>query len=704
MKKSPITFKVGTRSSNLAIKQSRDALNEIEKLLDGVCFQLKKYQTSGDKIKDVDLRTTPDDFFVSEINQEIITKEIDFGIHSAKDLPEKLPNEIDWFWLPWKETENDVLVLPENKSLSDLPDNLIIGISSERRSAYCSAFFPSAIQKTIRGNIEERIRQLDDGHYDLIILAAAGLNRLGLGGRVHKIIPIDELQPPAGQGYLAITFRNDNKKLRKIRSLFTPSVIFAGAGVGSKELCTSATIDAIRNCEICLYDSLMDHKLLNELSPDAEAIDVGKRCGAHSKQQYITTNLLCERVRRGKKVVRLKGGDPGIFGRLSEETDALEKLNISYRVIPGISAMQAATTGTGMLLTRRDISRGFVALTPRAAAGKIASCNLKEKGKLPIIYYMSIKAMDHITQELLNDGYSKETPCAIIYNAGGYDEEVIKTSLKKLPALGNNYCSTKPGLIIIGEIVSYSYDTSLGALEGKKVLLTCSETLQKKAQYFVHTYGGKPISFPLIDLKYRVDFEYDITKYTWIAVSSPSSARALMDYVINKRIDYRKIPLIMTCGKETSAEFLKYGIIVDLEPEKDFSATSLENIAKSTLITNDKVLRIRSDKAGPQLANNLKRTKASITDAIIYENHSVDHKELPEFDIVFFSSSSAVQNYIKRWGKESLKEKTTLVIGKPTANALISVGLQPNIIAKEATVKGAIDSLAINLVMESLRE
>ena len=220
----------------------------------------------------------------------------------------------------------------------------------------------------------------------------------------------------------------------------------------------------------------------------------------------------------------------------------------------------------------------------------------------------------------------------------------------------------------------------------------------------MHTYGGKPISFPLIDLKYRVDFEYDITKYTWIAVSSPSSARALMDYVINKRIDYRKIPLIMTCGKETSAEFLKYGIIVDLEPEKDFSATSLENIAKSTLITNDKVLRIRSDKAGPQLANNLKRTKASITDAIIYENHSVDHKELPEFDIVFFSSSSAVQNYIKRWGKESLKEKTTLVIGKPTANALISVGLQPNIIAKEATVKGAIDSLAINLVMESLRE
>ena len=116
----------------------------------------------------------------------------------------------------------------------------------------------------------------------------------------------------------------------------------------------------------------------------------------------------------------------------------------------------------------------------------------------------------------------------------------------------------------------------------------------------------------------------------------------------------------------------------------------------------DKVLRIRSDKAGKMLANKLSKTKAKITDAIIYENHSVNHDELPEYDIVFFSSSSAVTNYIEKWKKDSLKDKIILVIGKPTAKALTDFGIKPDIIANEATVQGAIDSLACNLVSKSL--
>ena len=159
---------------------------------------------------------------------------------------------------------------------------------------------------------------------------------------------------------------------------------------------------------------------------------------------------------------------------------------------------------------------------------------------------MSLRAMEYITEELLRDDYNDNTPCAVIYNAGGSDEEIIRVSLKNLSQLGKNHCTTKPGLIIVGDVVTFSYNTTNGALEGKKVLLTCSETLQNKAQNFVYQYGGKPISFPLIDLKYRSDFEYNITDYNWIAVSSPSSAKALMAYVKNKKIDYRKIPSIMT--------------------------------------------------------------------------------------------------------------------------------------------------------------
>ena len=183
-------------------------------------------------------------------------------------------------------------------------------------------------------------------------MAAAALNRLKLHSRIHQFIPLEQLSVPEGQGYLAITFRKGDTRFQTLRTLYTPAVTIAGAGVGHRDLCTIATIRALQRCDLCLYDSLMDQRLLDHLPPHAEAIDVGKRCGAHTKEQHEITHLLCEYARRSHRIVRLKGGDPGIFGRLAEETEALEALALPYHVIPGISALQAATTSTGMLLTR----------------------------------------------------------------------------------------------------------------------------------------------------------------------------------------------------------------------------------------------------------------------------------------------------------------------------------------------------------------
>ena len=702
MKKSLITFKAGTRSSKLALIQAKTSLDKIAKTIDGISFELIKVNTTGDDDQKLDLKESPENFFTEQLDKALVNRTIDCAIHSAKDLPNNYNEEIDFFWLPWNEQTNDVIVLPKKTTLEQLPKHPIAGISSERREKYCKEFFPTAIRKKIRGNIDYRLKQLDNGEYDFIILAAAGLNRLNISDRISQIIPLSQLKPPDGQGFIALTFRKGDERFYRIRSLFTPSVTFAGAGVGDKNLCTKATIDALRDCEICLYDSLMDHKLLEELPSTAEVIDVGKRCGAHSKQQQVITDLLCERARRGKKVVRLKGGDPGIFGRLTEETTALEELQIAYRVIPGISALQAATTGTGMLLTRRDVSRGFVALTPRAAAGKLAPCDANEKSTLPIVYYMSIKAMDHITKELLNDGYPKNTPVAVIYNAGGLDQEIFRTELSDLPKLGKNYCSSNPGLIIIGNVTSYEYNEKLGALKGNKILLTCSETLQSKACNEVYRYGGKPIPLPLIKLTLNDEFYEDLSTFSWIIISSPSSAKAFIDFINVKDVDRRIIPSIMTCGKETSNELKKVNIHVDAEPEKNFSAKELIKLAHSLLSKNDYVLRLRSDKAGPALAKELLETGAKVTDAIIYKNSQIFHEILPEFDIVFFSSSSTVENFIEQWGIDPLKNKILLSIGQPTAKTLFKYKLRPTLIADESTVKGAMSSLASFIVAQDL--
>ncbi|MEN8254009.1 MAG: uroporphyrinogen-III C-methyltransferase, partial [Verrucomicrobiota bacterium] len=632
------TLKAGTRPSSLALTQTRAALDRIEGMLEGISFEMVPITSVGDTDRTTDLRESPVDFFTRELDDTLLRGDIDLAVHSAKDLPDPMPESIDWYWLPWREEPRDVLVLSKGRKVSDLPDNPVIGVSSDRREEYCTRRFPSGIQENIRGNIEERIAQVDNGDFDVVIMAAAALRRLGIEERITEWIPLDELEVPEGQGYLAVTFRKGDERMQALRNLFMQAVTFAGAGVGNKELCTIATLNALKRCDICLHDSLMDKSLLDELPPRAQAIDVGKRCGAHSREQHVTTRLICEYARQSKRVVRLKGGDPGIFGRLGEETESLENLGIPYRVVPGISALQAATTGTGMLLARRGISRGFVAVTPRKSGGALAPCNAAVKSRLPVVYYMSIKAIEPISRELLEDGWSGDTPAAIIYNAGGEDERIIKTTIGELPDQSQPHCIKQPGLILVGDITAHSYKTGLGALQGKKILLTCSEAIQEKAATLVRDFGGHPIQFPLIRLECRCSSLPCCEGFDWLVVTSPSSVRAVMQLIEDQKTDLRTLPKIMVCGRGTADELERHGLLADAQPDSGFSAESLVELARKTVKPGEKILRVRSNKAGPGLAAALRETGAEVEDAVIYDNVRVEHAELPSFDSVFFAS------------------------------------------------------------------
>jgi len=697
MKISSRVFKAGTRPSSLALTQTRGALDRIEEMLPGISVEMVPIASVGDTDRTTELRVSPADFFTRELDSKLLAGEIDCAVHSAKDLPDPMPDGIDWFWLPWREEPRDVLILSKDRKLSDLPDNPIIGVSSDRREAYCTKHFPNGIQQNIRGNIEERIAQVDDGTYDIVVMAAAALFRLGIEDRITEWIELDELEVPDGQGYLAITFRAGDEKMRALRGLFVKSVIFAGAGVGSSELCTVATLRALQQCDICLHDSLIDKTLLDELPLHAQAIDVGKRCGAHSKEQHETTKLICECALQSHRVVRLKGGDPGIFGRLAEETEALEKLGIPFRVIPGISALQAATTGTGMLLTRRDVSRGFVALTPRMGGGALARCDAEMKNELPVIYYMSIKAIEPVSRQLLEDGMLPNTPAALIFNAGGKDERMIKTTVGELPNHAQDHCIGQPGLIMVGDITAYSYQTELGALRGRRILLTCSEAIQKKTADLVRDFGGHPIQRPLIRLKtvfQGLEKIKAVDSNDWIVITSPSSVRCFAELLEKTGIDLRSIPKIMVCGTGTANELKRLGLYADAMPEAGFSAEALIDVAKEKVKAGDKILRLRSDKAGPQLAGALRGLGAEVDDCIIYDNERIIYDSLSDYDAVFFASASGVESFIEQWGIDALSGKTTLVIGIPTAAALAKHNLKPDVLAREATVSGAISTLA----------
>ncbi|MEI6890729.1 MAG: uroporphyrinogen-III C-methyltransferase [Pontiella sp.] len=704
MTRSQTVLKAGTRPSSLALTQCRGALDRMESMLERISFEMVPITSIGDTDRTTDLRESPADFFTRELDTALLNGEVDFAVHSAKDLPDPMPEKIDWFWLPWREEPRDCIILSKGRNLEDLPEHPVIGVSSERRAEYCTQRFPHGLQKNIRGNIEERIAQVDRGDFDILIMAGAALNRLNLTDRITEWIPLDDLEVPEGQGYLAITFREGNERMQAFRSLFMHTVTFAGAGVSNKELCTIATLRALKSADICLHDSLIDHSLLDELPLGAQAIDVGKRCGAHSKEQHETTKLISECARKSKRVVRLKGGDPGIFGRLAEETEALEALSIPFRVIPGISALQAATTGTGMLLTRRNVSRGFVTLTPRKSGGALARCDAEMKNQLPVIYYMSIKAAKPIVEQLLKDGRAPDTPAALIFNAGGEDEQIIKTTLRELPE--QKSCGKNPGLIMVGENTAFSYPTHLGALQGKKVLLTCSEALQQKAVDLVHDLGGRPVQHPLIKLKTRYEDAgklAPIGSYDWVVLTSPTSVRCFIELLKKTKTDLRTIPRLMVCGKGTADALKPHGLYVDAVPEQGYSAEGLMEVARNEIERDDQILRLRADKAGPQLAEDLRTLGAEVDDYIIYKNEPILHHELPDFDAVFFASASGVESFVAQWGFQALENKITVVIGKPTSQALEKHTISPDIMAAEATIPGAIHSLAQHLVSLALR-
>ncbi len=680
-------FRAGTRSSRLALWQTGRVLEILRGLLPEHEFQTVEIMTPGDADRITDLRESPADFFTRTLDEALLNGKIDFAVHSAKDLPEPVPEGIDWFWLPGPGDRRDVLVGSLNPK--------VIGVSSDRRAAYAKKRFPFAEQRPVRGNMEERIQQLDDGKFDLLIMAGVALQRLGLEDRITEWIPLDQLETSESQGALAITFRKNDPRLCAIRSLFVKSATFVGAGVCAGH-CTLDGLHALRTAEVCLYDALMDESLLHHLPETARKVYVGKRLGAHSQSQEEINQLLCDYVRKGLRTVRLKGGDAGIFGRLAEEVAALEALGLASRVLPGISAMQTAAADTGILLTRRGVARGFSVMTPRLQGGGLGPVTKAVRAELPVVFYMAAGTAEKLAEELVTDGVSPDMPCALVFGAGSEKEAVFRSTLGKIPAV-DEITGQLPGLFIVGEIARYGFDRSLGALGGQRVLLTCSEALMEKAVQAVNDFGGRPLERPLIRLEISTDGADAVRRlasYDWIALTSPSAVRCFHELMLKEKIDLRRVPKIMSVGSGSLRALQRIGLGCDLMPEADFSGAGLL-AAAAPVVKGQKILRLRSQKAGPELADGLRAAGAEVTDCVLYTNRMVCYPEVPEFDSVYFASASAVESFIEQWGAAVLKNKTVLAIGGPTQAALQSFGLKAAVTGGMATVEESLHALAV---------
>ena len=666
-------FIVGARGSALSLAQTAGALDFLRARFLGTDYRVVSVETPGDRDLLTPIEKSAPDFFTRDLDEAVREGRVDFAVHSAKDLPPKIADDLDWFWLPERADPRDCWVTPPGRRLSQLEPppgrrlsqlggrGLRIGVSSERRAAYAKKMYPKAKLLPIRGSIDSRIQQLRDGRYDAVLMALAGITRLygGTPPGVELIpIPLEELTPPEAQGYLAVVFRAGDARLMAMRAHFVKAVRFVSAGVGDAGLCTVQGMRDLEEADVVLHDALFDLSLLGQKTEDrGQRIDVGKRCGAHTMKQAEITRLICDEARKGRRVVRLKGGDAGLFGRLAEETDALTTLQIPFVVRPGVSALVAATTGTGLLLTRRGESRGFTAYTPRSTGTET-----------PQVAFMATRMASDEARRLVREGWPKTTPCAFVFDAAGPREEVRTATLGTVRKILPVKEEDRPGLFIVGRVVAHDGWPRLGPLAGRRVLVTCSDAVQARAMTAVEDLGGRPVRWPLIELCATRTFGEEVSDYDAIVLTSPSAVRI---FFANCTCDLRRLGAFYTCGAGTDAELCRHGIASDVVPASDFSAAGLIAEIKKLDLHGKRVLRLRSAKAGADVARALRRAGAKVDDVVLYENRAcAPEGALPPFDDVFFASASAVESFFARYGAKALHGKGVLVMGGPTRAAL----------------------------------
>jgi len=234
-------------------------------------------------------------------------------------------------------------------------------------------------------------------------------------------------------------------------------VYLVGAGPGSEDLLTIRALKLLQKADIVLYDALVSEEILDCVRRDATLLSVGKRSGAHSVKQETTNQLLVDYAKQGLSVVRLKGGDPFIFGRGGEELEFLAKHSIDFEVVPGITAAQGCASYSGIPLTHREHSQSvrFVTAHEKGPKDNINWKSLAIKNQT-LVFYMGLMSNNKISKSLIGNGLSADTPTAIIQQGTTKDQKTVITKLNNLSSSINDYDIKTPALIIIGEVVQLS--------------------------------------------------------------------------------------------------------------------------------------------------------------------------------------------------------------------------------------------------------
>lgn len=796
---------VGSRGSKLAVVQTEWLLNELKNKNPEVDFELKIIKTRGDRIQHKALDQIGDKgLFTKELEEALLSGEIDMAVHSMKDMPSELPEGLMLSVPPMREDPRDVLLTPHQiSSFKELPEGATIGTGSKRRVYQLKTLRNDIKTVGIRGNIDTRIRKMHEQHLDGIILAAAGLKRIGAfnSSADYTCIPLEPTTfiPAPAQGILAVEIREDNeivkqlmdtvsnpmtqaqmqaerqflislngschipigaygvvdgdqmtlyglfgneegsilkmgqlqgkiqeaedlgdrlaKKLKKMAEAETKpgTVYLTGGGCGDPGLLTVKGMEKLKSCDAVVYDALVNETFLNYTKPSCEHIYVGKRAANHALPQDEINQLLVRLAKEGKTVVRLKGGDPYVFGRGGEEGEVLFDAGVPFEVIPGITSVIGGLAYAGIPITHRDCVSSFQIVTGHLKSEENElDWPVLAQSKGTIVFLMGVKNLQKITESLMANGMDKNRPAAVVHRASTPYQRVVEGTLETIYDIAIKEKITAPSLIVVGDVVTKRqklrfFDNK--PLFGKNILVTRSREQSSKTVEMIRELGGNAIEYPTIKIEPIGENVTMLTEtfshledYTHLIFTSTNGVEIFFQALKESHKDARALGKIhvTAIGKATQQSLEHYGVMADFTPKKYVGEELVEGL-KPLLTPDSRVLLPRSKNARIYVVEELRKI-CPVDEIQIYETVREDATtidvpsmlEAGDIDYITFTSSTTVQYFVEKLGAEqvALTRKAVCVsIGPVTSDKMRELGLNVDLQAEVYTIPGMLQMI-----------
>ena len=780
-------LRIGTRGSSLALAQASQVEQALRAAWPGLETELVILRTKGDQVQDRPLsQVGQKGVFVSEFETALLEGRIDLAVHSGKDLPARLADGLDILAVLPRADARDVLVLPrrgawENdgseeaalQAFAALPEGAVIGTGSIRRQLYGKRLCPQASFRLIRGNVDSRLKKLESGGYDGIILAKAGLDRLGITERERErflFLPIPECRflPAACQGIIAVEGRCQDDFLRlaaavddrltriafetERRALFNfgadcsaPAAAYCrilkpdgadgqaqkacglwlelsvmydgrersgtapetqrlaladslcrkvreasgqgereagkvwlvGAGCGGPELITVKGLSLVKSCDVLLYDSLSAKELLDRTRPDCERIDVGKRYGGRAASQEEINRLLIQKAQEGKTVVRLKGGDPYVFGRGGEEMLALLEAGIACEEVPGISSAFAAPAAAGIPVTHRGLSRSVTVLTASSlteGAEQLTEADYEALARLSgtLVILMGMHHLKELTDRLIGAGMSPSRPAAVVMEGATKRQRWVRAPLEKLEEEAVRAGLKAPSVIVIGETASLhlapmsfsetdalpqgaSEQQACGPLSGARVAVTGTDGFAARLSVALRKQGAETVDLSFLETVPTEQPLPEISGFSWLVFTSPNGVRLFQKKMRQERRDLRGLAgkKIAVIGPGTGEALEESGLFYDLMPQIH-DAAHLGAALAERMEGKERALLLRSELGSPALTRELSAAGREYHDFPLYELRAKPEQREEAFrrlreaqpDYLLFGSASGVRSFV----------------------------------------------------------